>query len=120
MKYMLLIYNRPGFVDDLSDDDRTALFGEVDALIEELTAAGELIGGEALADPSNTRTIRLRGGQAAVTDGPFMESKEHFSGYVAVDCDFERALEIAKRWPDVRFGGAMEVRPFMTESGTEM
>lgn len=60
-------------------------------------------------------------GQPAVTDGPFMESKEQFAGYLTVDVDsVERAVEIAARWPDVRFGGAMEVRPFMHESGTEM
>ena len=47
----------------------------------ELTESGEFIGGQALADPSNTRTIRLLGGVPAVTDGPFAEAKEHFAGY---------------------------------------
>jgi hypothetical protein len=118
---MLMIYNRPGFVDELTEQERTELFGEVDAILAELTESGELVGGEALADPSSTRTIRLRGGQPAVTDGPFMESKEQFGGYVTVDCaTVERATEIAARWPDVRFGGAMEVRAVMHESGTEM
>jgi hypothetical protein len=121
VKYMLLIYNRPGFVAELSDAERSTLFGEVDALMKELTESGELVGGQALADASMTRTIGLRNGQPAVTDGPFIESKEQFSGYVAVDCDnLERATEIARRWPDVRFGGAMEVRPIMEEAGTEM
>jgi hypothetical protein len=121
MKYMLLIYNRPGFVEELSDQERTDLFGEVDALMAELTESGELVGGQALADPSNTRTVRQRGGQVAVTDGPFLESKEQFGGYVAVDCiSLERAIEIASRWPDVRLGGAMEVRAIMDDAGTEM
>jgi hypothetical protein len=40
---------------------------------------------------------------------------------VTVDCDsLEGAVEIAARWPDVRLGGAMEVRAIMDESGTEM
>jgi hypothetical protein len=121
MKYMLLIYNRPGFVEELSDQERTDLFGEVDAQMAELTASGELVGGQALADPANSRTIRLQAGQPAVTDGPFMESKEQFCGYVTVDCDsLERAVEIATRWPDVRLGGAMEVRAIMYDSGEEM
>jgi hypothetical protein len=121
MKYMLLIYNRPGFVEHLSEEERTALFGEVDAILAELTESGELVSGEALADPSTARTVRFRGGQVAVTDGPFMESKEQFSGYTMVDCaTIERAMEIASRWPDLRFGGALEVRPLMHESGTEM
>jgi hypothetical protein len=118
---MLLIHNRPGFVETLSEEERTALFGEVEAIMAELAESGELVGGQALADPSTTRTVRLRGGAPAVTDGPFAESKEQFAGYVEVDCEtVERAVEIAARWPDVRFGGAMEVRAIMHESGTEM
>ena len=121
MKYLLLIYNRPGFTASLSEEDRSALFAEVDDLMAELTESGELVGGQALADASTARTIRASSGRVAVTDGPFMESKEQFNGYVAVDCEtIERAVEIAQRWPDVRFGGAMEVRAIMDEAGTEM
>ncbi|WP_153537644.1 YciI family protein [Actinomadura macrotermitis] len=118
---MLLIYNRPGFVEELTEAERGELFGEVDAIMKELTESGELIGGQALADPSTTRTVRQRDGLPAVTDGPFLESKEVFAGYIAVDCEsLERATEIAARWPDVRFGGAMEVRAIMHDSGAEM
>lgn len=121
MKYMLLIWNRPGFTEGLTEEDRTALFGEVDEIMKELTESGELIGGQALADPSQTQTVRLAGGHPEIVDGPFMESKEQFAGYLAVECDSpQRAAEIAARWPDVRYGGAMEVRPIMDEAGTEM
>ena len=37
MKYMLLIYNRPGFVEELSEREREELFGEVDTIMKELT-----------------------------------------------------------------------------------
>lgn len=110
MKYMVLIYNRPGFVQDLSQAERSELFGEVDAIIKELTDSGELLGTEALADPSTTRTVRVRDGVPAITDGPFIEAKEQFAGYLLLDCEnLERALDVAARWPDAkRF--AMEVR----------
>lgn len=110
MKYMVLIYNRPGFVQDLTETERNELFGEVDAIIKELTASGELLGTEALADPSTTRTVRVRDGVPAVTDGPFIEAKEQFAGYLLLDCaNLERAIDVAARWPDAkRF--AMEVR----------
>lgn len=121
MKYMLLIFNRPGFVEELTEQEREDLFGEVGAIMKELTESGELVGGEALADPSKTRTVRERGGLPAVTDGPFLEAKEHLAGYITVDCETEeRAVEIASRWPDVRYGGYMEVRAVMDTSGTEM
>lgn len=120
MKFMLLIHNRPGFVEELTEAERTELFGEVDALMIELGDSGELIGGEALADPVNTRTVRVRDGVPVVTDGPFVEAKEHFAGYLLVECDnVDRAVEIAARWPDAK-RWAMEVRPVMSDSGTEM
>ena len=64
----------------------------------ELTASGELIGGEALADPSNTRTVRVQEGVPVVTDAPLAEAKEHFGGYLLVECEsIERAVEIGYR-----------------------
>ncbi|MDG4827304.1 YciI family protein [Asanoa sp. WMMD1127] len=105
---MLLIYNNPAAIEALSESERTALFADVDEIMAELTASGELIRGEALAAPA--KTVRLRGGVAATTDGPFLEAKEQFAGYIAVDvASEERALDIAGRWPDARWG-AMEVR----------
>ncbi len=121
MKYMLLIWNRPGFTDELSEAERTTLFTEVGSIMDELTERGELVGGEALADPSAARTTRLVDGRTTLTDGPFVESKEQFAGYVAIDVEtHERAEEIAARWPDTRFGGAIELRAVMTGSGEEM
>ncbi|MBW8486606.1 YciI family protein [Actinomadura parmotrematis] len=121
MKYMLLIYNRPGFLEELTEDERTGLFGEVDAIMKELTERGELVGGQALAGPDATRTIRARDGVPAVTDGPFLESREVFAGTVMVDCETEeRAVEIASRWPDVKYGGAMEVRAVMHDAAADM
>ena len=110
---MLLIYNNPATLEALSEEERDELMGEVDALVTELTESGEWVGGEALADPSHTRTVRVRGGVPAVTDGPFAEAKEQLAGYCVVDCEFpERAVEIAARWPDARFW-AMEVRQIL-------
>ena len=120
MKYMLLIYDNPGTREALSGAGGEAITAEMDALFEELTQSGELVGGEALADPSNTKTVRIRDGAPAITDGPLAEAKEHFGGYLIVDCESpERATEIAARWPNARFA-AMEVRPLMDPAGTEM
>ncbi|MCW3814472.1 YciI family protein [Micromonospora sp. DR5-3] len=119
---MLLIWNRPGFVEELSEADRNAIFGEVDEIMKQLSESGELVGGEALAHPSQTRTVRAGTAGVEITDGPFVESKEQFAGYLMVDCETpERAAEIAANWPDVRRGvGVLEVRPVMDEAGAEM
>lgn len=118
MKYMLMIYNNPagweaeGLLDEVMAD--------VDALMAELTESGEMIGGQALADPVNSRTVRVRDGIPAVTDGPYLEAKEYLAGYCLLECETEeRALEIAARWPDARLN-AVELRPIMDDSGMEM
>jgi len=120
VKYMLLIYDNPGTREQFFGPQGRELMAEVDDLVKELTESGELVGGEALADPSNTRTVRVRDDVPAITDGPLAEAKEHFAGYLIVDCEsLERATEIAARWPNARFT-AMEVRPVMDPAGTEM
>ena len=109
--------NRPEASNGMSVPFLKDLF---DALMKELTESGELVGGEALADPSNTRTIRVVDGAPAITDGPFAEAKEHLGGYLIVDCESpERAAEIALRWPSARFS-PLEVRPLLDTAGAEM
>jgi hypothetical protein len=117
---MLLIYNNPATYAAWTDEERNALFGEVDQIMKELTESGEWVGGEGLADAFNAKTVRVRGGVATTTDGPFAEAKEQLAGYLLVECDTpQRAVEIAARWPDARHF-AMEVRPLMHASGAEM
>ncbi|WP_285777797.1 YciI family protein [Microtetraspora sp. NBRC 13810] len=117
---MLMIYNRSGFTQELSEEQQNELFGRVDSILAELTESGELLGTEALADPAQTKTVRVRDGVPVVTDGPYIEAKEQFAGYLLLECETpERAIDIAARWPDAEYW-AMEVRPVMTAGGTEM
>lgn len=111
---MLLIYNNPAALEAMSDAERNVIFSDVESIMQELMDSGEWVGGEALANPAQTRTVRVRDGAPVITDGPFVEAKEQFAGYLMVDCESEaRAVEIAARWPDARYW-AMEVRPLMT------
>jgi hypothetical protein len=120
VKYILLIYQNPEAFQALSEDELNQIMGEVDTIIEELTKSGEWVGGEGLAHPSNAKTVRVREGAPVVTDGPYLEAKEHLVGFSLVECEsIERATEIAVRWPDARYW-AVEVRPMMTQAGTEM
>ena len=48
-----------------------------------------------------------------MTDGPFVETKEHLGGFILIEArDMKEALQIAARIPIARFGG-VEVRPVM-------
>jgi hypothetical protein len=119
VKYMLLIFNNPGNP-HFSGDELDAVRAEVGALMGELAESGEWIGGEALADPAQAKTVKVRDGSPAITDGPFAEAKEHLAGYCLFDCETEeRALQIAARWPDARTIG-VELRPLMTHDVPEM
>lgn len=131
MKYLLLIYSNPENWEHpmflrspeflaMSGEERDELTRQAEALHREITESGELVVGAALADPVNTKTVRVRDGVPATTDGPYLEAKEQLAGYFVVDCDSpERATEIAARFPDARFA-AVEVRPIMEMSGQEM
>ena len=62
----------------------------------------------------------MRDGAPVVTDGPFLEAKEHLAGYYEVDCEsIERAVELAAMMPEARYQG-VEVRPVMGPAGDEM
>lgn len=117
MKYLLMLYDNAHTRELFTSAEGKDLMARVEAIMAELTESGELIGGEALAEPSATRTVRLQGGVPVVTDGPLAEAKEHFGGYLLVDVEsIDRAVDIAKRWPSQ----PIEVRPLMGGGGTEM
>jgi hypothetical protein len=120
MKYLILIYDNPQTRARFMGPDGAELMAEMEVLLKEITDSGELVMTEALADPSQTRTIRVVDGTPAVTDGPYAEAKEHLGGFILVDCETpERAWEIARRFPASRFS-PLEVRAIMTQGGEEM
>ena len=120
MKYMLLIFHNPAILEALSEDELHGLMKDADSIVEELQASGEWIAGEGLADPSTARSVRARDRVPVVTDGPYLETKEHLAGVCIFECEtLERATDIATRWPDARLTG-VELRPLMSEAGTEM
>jgi hypothetical protein len=120
MKYMLLIYSSPATWNALTLQEREQMERDHTKLYEDLVASGEWVGGNPLADPAQSKAVRVRDGIATTTDGPYAETKEHLAGYDLVDCDsLERALEIAARIPDAAVCG-VEVRPVMDMGGQEM
>lgn len=131
MKYMIAIYSDPvtwghptflhaSETQGRTQEERDQMTRQFEELLEEITASGELVGGEALADPVTVQKVRVRDGAVAVTDGPFAEAKEQLAGFFLVDCEsIERAIEIASRFPNAQFE-PVEVRPVMNLSGQEM
>ena len=110
MRYLLQIYDRGATDAPLSVE-------EEQAIVDEYLAMGQLpgvIGGAQLRSVETATTVRVEGGQTLLTDGPFVEAKEHLGGYVIVEVDgLDAALEIAGRIPAARMGGVVEVRPLV-------
>ena len=113
MKYMLLIYNEPGAYTSLPPDVNQGIFNEYLAFTQALVDKGEFVAGDPLEGIESATTVRGRGGQRHLTDGPFAETKEVLGGYYVVDVtDLDRALELAAQLPGVRHEiGCVEVRP---------
>ena len=110
MRYLLQIYSA-GMVDAfqrLSPEDQEAVREEVRAL----QRLPEVVGSARLQPVETATTVRVENGQALLTDGPFIDAKEHVGGFAIVEADdLDGALELAARIPIARLGGAIEVRP---------
>jgi hypothetical protein len=110
MQYALLIYERPGAYAGLTNEQRQAISAEYLAIRQD----PRVIGGAQLKPVDTATTVRIVEGESLITDGPFADTKEVFGGYYLLDADnIDAALEIARRIPAVRLGGAVEVRPMV-------
>jgi hypothetical protein len=100
MRYMLLIIEPPQQRRTRTEAEGRAVYDRMLRFGEELERSGRLLGGEALASSSRAARVQVRGGRAAVVDGPFAEAKEMVGGFFLIDCATrEEALEIAARCP---------------------
>ncbi|NLR95481.1 YciI family protein [Rhizobium sp. P38BS-XIX] len=77
----------------------------------DLMASGHMIHAEALQSPKSAVTVRMRNGGTEVTDGPFIETKEHLGGFILIEAKgMDEAIRVAAGIPLAKLG-AIEVRP---------
>ena len=117
MKYLCLIYEDEKLWEQMAEEDSQKVFGEYAAFNEETGKSGHLLGGHALQPTQTATTIRVRGGKASTTDGPFAETKEQLGGYYLIEArDLNDAIQVAGRIPGAKLG-CVEVRPIMEVEG---
>jgi len=111
MQFLLLIYeNEKRF----SNGYDPAEMGEYHAFGQEF--AKQIKGGNALQATGTAKSVRVRNGKTATTDGPFAETKEQLGGFYLVEAgNIDEASKMAAKIPGARFG-TVEVRPIMTFS----
>ena len=113
MRYMLIIRNnqdhpQPG---DSRWDQLMADYGEFS---QALASHGTTFTGDPLAPPDLATTVRVKDGEVLMTDGPFAETKEWFSGYYIIDVEsLDQALSAAGMVPSAKWG-SVEVRPVLS------
>ncbi|WP_035844077.1 YciI family protein [Kitasatospora azatica] len=119
MQFLISLHINPAVLDALTDEEKVAIGAGHGTFIEALKQSGELISTQALVDPSQAVVVTVRNGQPVVTDGPFLEAKEHLGGFYLVDCeDKGRAIELAAQIPDASVEGlGVEVRQVMFAVG---
>jgi hypothetical protein len=111
MKYLCLVYVEEKTLNALSRDERVALSDQSISYCDALQENGQLLGASPLHPVETATTVRVRGGQVSMTDGPFAETKEQLGGYLLIDVrDLNDAVRIASKFPAAQYG-SVEVRP---------
>jgi hypothetical protein len=106
MLYMFLLYHDP----KAPPPDR--VMERHFAVADEARRSKAYVCSEAIGGTQHATTVRVRNGKTAVTDGPFMETKEVLGGFYILDCkDRDEALAFAAKIPDAECG--VEVRQIM-------
>jgi hypothetical protein len=110
-KYMLLMYHPADQSYVPSAEVMKAERPKWAQFAQDLNEAGAFVSNHGLQGPDAATTVRVRDGQAQITDGPFAETKELLAGYFVIEAaDLDGALEWAQRIPSVSYG-AVEIRP---------
>jgi hypothetical protein len=100
MKYLLMIYGNEEKWGSLPAEDQRELIAKQEAFNARYRQTGELLGSYGLAGAAAARLVRRVDGMPAVTDGPYLETKEYLASFWLLDCaDEQRALRIAADMP---------------------
>lgn len=111
MKYVCLVYHEEGHLDGLSDEALECKTGECGAWVAEMERGGHHVFSSGLQSVRTATTIRRRGGELQMTDGPFAETKEVLGGLTILEArDLNEALQLASKFPAATMG-TVEVRP---------
>jgi hypothetical protein len=109
-RYLLSVYQPEG--DAPPPDVLDTIMRDLDALNEDLKAAGAWVFAGGLHPPSTATVLRPREGEVLTTDGPFAEGKEHIGGFTIINApDLDAALEWGRRLA-LATTLPIEVRPF--------
>ena|SRR5947209_1349052 len=110
-KYLVAIQHPENYDPSLEAE---AMMREIDELNHEMTAAGAWFFAGGLESPIRARSLRKQPqGNVVITDGPYLEAKEHVGGFWILECsDMDEALEWGRK-AVVACRAPVEVRAFL-------
>jgi hypothetical protein len=119
VNYLLVLNVNPDVLAALPEEEQQAIGAGHQKFMDAIKASGEFRSTVALTEPAKTAVVKVRNGLPAVTDGPFVESKEFLGGFYLIDVDGpERAYELAAMIPDAGIEGlGVEVRGIVYSEG---
>jgi hypothetical protein len=109
-QYLVAIHHPDNYDPSLEDE---AMVREIQALNDEMAAAGAWFFAGGLQSPAHAKSLRKRpGGKVVITDGPYIEAKEHIGGFYIINADdLDEALAWAEKVVEA-INHPIEVRPF--------
>jgi hypothetical protein len=115
-QYLISMYQPDGVVPP--PEFLAPVMDRLGRLNDEMRAAGVWVFGNGLHDPSSSTVLHYQDGEVLMTDGPYLEGKEHIGGFTIVDVpDLDEALAWARRICEITVGLPIEVRPFYPQTG---
>ncbi|NGZ88126.1 YciI family protein [Duganella aceris] len=112
MTQYLVAIHHPDNYDPAAQEDE-AMHRDIDILNDEMVAAGIRIFVGGLRPVRDARSLRAQpDGKMAITDGPYIEAKEHIGGFWVLEAtNLEEALEWGRK-AAIACRAPVEVRPF--------
>ena len=108
-QYLLSVYQPDG--DPPPPEILGRIMRDVHAVTQEMKDAGAWVFTAGLNEASASTVVRIKEGQPLITDGPFVEGKEHVGGFTIIEApDLDVALEWARKMAEATTL-PIEVRP---------
>jgi hypothetical protein len=110
-QYLVAIHHPDNYDSSLEDD---AMIRDIDVLNHEMAAAGARFFAGGLQSALRAKSLRKQpGGQVVITDGPYLEAKEHIGGFWILDAaNMDEAVAWGRK-AVVACRTSVEVREFL-------
>jgi hypothetical protein len=113
-QYLLSVYTAKGapHPEPMTPEQTQEMMGPITALEDEMKSSGAFVFSARLHGADAATVVRSGESGPVVTDGPFVEAKEHIAGFYIINAD---DLDAALAWADKvvnTIGAPIEVWPF--------